>query len=79
LVHTAFTVPHRPVAGDEGDVMRERIRAVRLVPSDQGTTTAEYAIVTMAAVAFAGLLIKVVTSGAVNDMLTGLVHRALSV
>ena len=59
--------------------MRNRVRRLRLGLIDQGTTTAEYAIVTMAAVGFGGLLIKVLTSGAVNDMLTGLVHRALSV
>jgi uncharacterized protein DUF4244 len=59
--------------------MRDWIRAVRLGGSDRGTTTAEYAIVTMAAVAFAGLLIKILSSSAVAGMLTALVHRALNV
>jgi hypothetical protein len=59
--------------------MRDWIRAIRLGGSDLGTTTAEYAIVTMAAVAFAGLLIKILSSSAVAGMLTDLVHRALNV
>ena len=45
---------------------------------DAGTTTAEYAMVTMAAVAFAGLLALVLRSDEVRGMLTDLVHRALS-
>ena len=59
--------------------MRNRIRAVRLVTPDQGTTTAEYAMVTMAAVTFGGLLLKVVGGDEVAGMLTGLVRQALSV
>jgi len=59
--------------------MRDWIRAIRLGAADQGTTTAEYAMVTMAAVTFAGLLIKIVGGGQVAGMLTGLVQRALSV
>jgi hypothetical protein len=46
--------------------------------SDTGTTTAEYAMVTMAAVAFAGLLALVLRSDEVRGMLTDLVHRALN-
>jgi hypothetical protein len=41
-------------------------------------TTAEYAVGLIAAVAFAGILYKVVTSGAVMTALTGIVKRALS-
>lgn len=44
---------------------------------DRGMTTAEYAVGTLAAVAFAGLLLKVVTSGAVQQALTSLFQRAL--
>jgi|tagenome__1003787_1003787.scaffolds.fasta_scaffold17912895_2 hypothetical protein len=47
--------------------------------ADQGTTTAEYAMVTMAAVAFGGLLMKVLGGSEVAGLLTGLVRRALSV
>lgn len=41
-------------------------------------TTAEYAVGTVAACAFGGLLYKVVTSGEVLELLTGIVRKALS-
>lgn len=44
----------------------------------QGMTTAEYAIGTIAAVAFAGLLLKVLTSTAIQNALSGVIERALS-
>jgi hypothetical protein len=44
-----------------------------------GTTTAEYAIGTLAACGFAGLLYKVVTSTSVEELLSGLLHKALGV
>ena len=47
--------------------------------SEQGMTTAEYAVGTVAAVGFAGLLYKVVTSEAVWNALSGVIERALSV
>ncbi len=52
--------------------LRERYRR------DDGMTTAEYAVGLIAAVAFAGILYKVVTSGTVMTALTGIVKRALS-
>jgi hypothetical protein len=45
--------------------------------SQHGSTTAEYAIGTLAACAFAALLYKALTSPAVAELLNGLVHRAL--
>ncbi|HEV7656137.1 MAG TPA: DUF4244 domain-containing protein [Mycobacteriales bacterium] len=45
---------------------------------DDGMTTAEYAVGLIAAVAFAGILYKVVTSGTVLTALTAIVKRALS-
>jgi hypothetical protein len=47
--------------------------------TDVGMTTAEYAIGTLAACAFAGVLIKILTSAKVADLLTGIVTKALSV
>jgi hypothetical protein len=44
---------------------------------DAGMNTAEYAVGTLAAVAFAGLLLKVLTSDAVRRMLADIVQRAL--
>jgi len=44
---------------------------------DKGMTTAEYAVGTLAAVAFAGILLKVLTSGAVQAALNAIIVRAL--
>lgn len=44
---------------------------------DAGMATAEYAMVTLAAVGFAGLLALVLRSDEVRGLLTGLVRRAL--
>jgi hypothetical protein len=44
---------------------------------DQGMTTAEYAVGTVAAVGFAAVLLKVVTSGAVQAALNAIIVRAL--
>ncbi len=60
-----------------------RRRAARLFAEacadDTGAATAEYAIATMAAVAFAGLLVVIMRSDEVRDILTDLVRRALTV
>lgn len=50
----------------------------RRVGSDAGMATAEYAIVTLAAVGFAGLLVVILKSGEVKGLLTGIVRQALS-
>jgi len=52
--------------------MRERLRR------EDGATTAEFAIVTMAAVGFAGLLVVILRSEEVRGILTDLVRTALS-
>ncbi|OLT27916.1 DUF4244 domain-containing protein [Actinomadura sp. CNU-125] len=44
---------------------------------DAGMSTAEYAVGTIAAAAFAGLLFKIVTSSEVQEMLLSIVERAL--
>jgi Protein of unknown function (DUF4244) len=45
---------------------------------DDGMNTAEYAVGTLAAVAFAGLLLRVLTSDTVQNALAAIVQRALS-
>lgn len=45
---------------------------------EAGMATAEYAIVTLAAVAFAGLLLAILRGGEVREMLLGLIRDALS-
>jgi Flp pilus assembly pilin Flp len=57
--------------------MRERSFARRLA-DDTGSATAEYAIATIAAVGFAGLLVVILRSDAVRGMLTNLIQHALS-
>lgn len=54
-------------------------RAARMFCDDSGAATAEYAIATMAAVAFAGLLVVIMRSDEVRGILTDLVRRALTV
>jgi len=46
--------------------------------NEDGAATAEYAIATMAAVAFAGLLVVIMRSPEVKDLLFGLVKSALT-
>lgn len=54
-------------------------RADSLFLDERGAATAEYAIATMAAVAFAGLLVVIMRSDEVRGILTDLVRRALTV
>ncbi|WUN35850.1 DUF4244 domain-containing protein [Kitasatospora sp. NBC_00315] len=54
-----------------------RLRRTAAGRTDSGMTTAEYAVGTLAACAFAAILYKVVTSGAVTGTLTELLDRAL--
>jgi len=51
-------------------------RRLRLV-GEAGMSTAEYAVGTIAAVAFAGVLLKVVTSPTVQSALTAILAKAL--
>jgi Protein of unknown function (DUF4244) len=55
-------------------VLRRQWRDAR----DRGMSTAEYAVGTVAAAAFAGLLFKIVTSPEVRRMLLAIIHRALN-
>ncbi|MFT2706933.1 DUF4244 domain-containing protein [Clavibacter zhangzhiyongii] len=53
-------------------------RVHRGATADGGAATAEYAIATMAAVAFAGLLVVILQSDEVRGLLLDLVRRALT-
>lgn len=46
--------------------------------AEEGIATAEFAIVALAAVGFAGLLVSILSSGDVRGLLMGLVRQALS-
>lgn len=56
---------------------RLRRGARRFGEEERGAVTAEYAIVIMAAVAFAGLLVAIMRSGEIRSMLVDLVENAL--
>jgi Flp pilus assembly pilin Flp len=56
-----------------------RHRAATLFADETGAATAEYAIATMAAVAFAGMLVMIMRSDEVRGILEDLVRRALTV
>ncbi len=56
-----------------------RPSAERLSPRDDGMTTAEYAVGTVAACGFGAVLYKLLTSDSVVRMLKDIIERALSV
>ena len=58
--------------------MRRTTKHARRWRNDDGSATAEYAIATLAAVGFAGLLVVILRSDAVRQMLTDLIRHALS-
>ena len=68
--HPRFTPPYTPSVPRTGNSLRQRL--------DRGAATAEYAIATMAAVGFAGLLVVIMRSDEVRGILTDLVRSALT-
>lgn len=64
-------------AGGVTTVTAGRSWPARRLTRDAGMNTAEYAVGTLAAVAFAGLLLKVLTSSRVQAALTAVIDRAL--
>ncbi|GAA3282944.1 DUF4244 domain-containing protein [Nesterenkonia halobia] len=75
-----------PAPGSSGPAEADRrmrrtdgpCRRAELWAEEDGLATAEYGIVMLAAVGFAGLLVAVLSSGEVQEMLHGLVEQALS-
>lgn len=57
---------------------QQLVRALSLMRREGGMTTAEYAVGTMAAVAFAVALLAVVRSDAVTAALTSIITTALA-
>ncbi|MFD3813136.1 DUF4244 domain-containing protein [Rhodococcus sp. NPDC058639] len=60
------------------DIRGLRSRVSDLVVDDDGMSTAEYAIGTIAAAAFGAVLYAVVTGDSIVSALTGIVERALN-
>jgi len=54
------------------------VRRARRLGSDSGMTTAEYAVGTVAACGFGGILYKILTSDEVVKMLKEILKRALT-
>lgn len=84
MEHTPIPVEERnEVTGGEGEPLpppgrlARRWAAVRATPQ-AGMSTAEYAVGTVAACAFAAVLYRVVTGGSVVTGLTDLVESALA-
>lgn len=73
---------HLALAGRATGARRAVVTAsarARAAGRDAGMATAEYAIATLAACGFAGLLLAILSGGQVRTMLLGIVKRALSV
>ncbi|WP_136706602.1 DUF4244 domain-containing protein [Agromyces sp. H66] len=80
---TAPLEPERAAPAERADphsATRRAFRAaVRRVAGERGAATAEYAVATMAAVGFAGLLVVILRGDEVRGILTDLVRNALTV
>ena len=76
-----------PTGRDGARAPRGRLRAARALArrvrggtegvGDAGMATAEYAVATLAAVGFAGVLVVVLKGSEVKSLLTGIVRQAL--
>ena len=64
--------------GEKGENMTSIDISTMESDSESGAATAEYAIATMAAVGFAGLLVVIMRSDEVRQILTDLVRSALT-
>lgn len=60
-------------------ILRKYCEAMAKLQGEDGATTAEYAVVLVAATSFAAVLMGILKSDAVRDALTSLITRALSV
>ena len=58
--------------------LNKLIQTLKHFRSEAGAATAEYAIATMAAVGFAGLLVTILRGDEVKQILTDMVRRALT-
>jgi Flp pilus assembly pilin Flp len=64
--------------GERMKLLKSVFRKNTLIEDETGAATAEYAIATMAAVGFAGLLVIIMRSDEVKDILLELVRSALT-
>ncbi|MEV0364341.1 DUF4244 domain-containing protein [Nocardia fusca] len=57
---------------------RANARLLRVLSEEEGMSTVEYAIGTIAAAAFGAVLYTVVTGESIPDALTGIIEKALN-
>lgn len=86
MEHHTTATPAAARPGEGGPTARARTalrrtfeRAARRITGERGAATAEYAVATMAAVGFAGLLVIILRGDEVRGILTDLVRNALTV
>ncbi len=65
-------------AGLRRGVRQARTRLVLVAVADEGMSTAEYAIGTIAAAAFGAVLYSIVTGDSIMTALTGIIEKALN-
>ena len=77
-MHTTVVVKAARVVAPEGTDMTtdHKPRLAELMRDDEGMATTEYALVTVAAAAFAGVLIVLVRSEEVRELLAGVLRSA---
>lgn len=75
---TRATPVHRPRSGWPAGLAWPARRRGKLRGSEAGMATAEYAIATLAAVGFAGLLVLIMRSDEVRGFLLNLIRTALA-
>jgi hypothetical protein len=76
---TSTTLAVRPdvTLRTRGSSWRTARSVISRLRSEAGMSTAEYAVGTVAACSFAGILLKLLTSDTVMNLLTALITRAL--
>ena len=77
--HAVADATDAPAHAIEPASRRLTRRLLRRLAGERGAATAEYAVATMAAVGFAGLLVVILRGDEVRGILTDLVRNALTV
>ena len=69
------SIAHSRIIRNEGQV---NLRINQAITNEEGMTTAEYAVGTVAAAGLGGLLLKMLTSPEVQDLIWRIVQQAFS-
>lgn len=85
-VRTAWLLAHPEVGGHPSHQLGTTVPGSRTAPDgtpdpagEAGMATAEYAIGTLAAAAFGGLLLAIIRSGSLTGLIQGIIESALSI